>query len=157
MTTDSTSLSPRTLSRRTEIIFLVIYCICFGVVTPVHFFDVLHNGWVPRATGPVAGTSLPLVWGFFNKSLTVFNPMVLVLMFAKRQAGIALMVGITTTVFAMNLQLMVQWWAEAEFFFFQWMPLSLPLGIFQLVTAPKMWRTAAAREAARSASPAIAG
>ncbi|PTL78349.1 hypothetical protein [Vitiosangium sp. GDMCC 1.1324] len=155
MTTDSSAKTPRILSRRTEIIFLVIYCICFSFGSVVHVMDVVKNGLTMSSAGPVAGTSIPLVWIAINKSFTLFNPLTLVLLLVRRRVGIALMVGITTTVFVMNLELMAQWWLQAKFLHVAWLYLNGSLGVFQLVTAPMMWRTSLAREAQR-ASPALA-
>ncbi len=160
MTTDSTPQASRILSRRTEIIFLVIYCICYAVGTASHIGDVMRNGLSAPTSGLIPGTTLPLVWVALNKAFTIINPLTLVMLLVRRQVGIALMVGATVSVFVMNISLTIQWWIQAKFFFFAWLPLIGTMGIFQLVTAPWMWRTAAARAAARSASgasPATAG
>jgi hypothetical protein len=157
MTTDSSPQSPRTLSRRTEIIFLVIYCICFSFGGFAHIMDLVVNQPLARTTGPAPGTTLPFVWNVISTSFAVFNPLTVVLLLVRRQAGIALMLAVTSLVFVMNLELMVQWWIQARYVHYKWLYLNGTLGLFQLVTAPWMWRTAAARSAAPSASPAIAG
>ncbi|MCY1077148.1 hypothetical protein [Archangium lansingense] len=159
MTTDSSPQAPRILSRRTEIIFLVIYCICYSVTSLSHVLDVVNNGLTMSTTGPVPGTTVPLVWGVLSKAFTILNPLTLILLLVRRQAGIALMVGVTLSTFLMQIELMVQWWIQAQFVHVMWLPLIGTLGTFQLVSAPWMWRTAAARAAqsASGSSPAIAG
>ncbi|WP_375765860.1 hypothetical protein NR798_29705 [Archangium gephyra] len=155
MSADSSTKPPRILSRRTETLFFVIYCLCFTVASALHVLDVVTNGLTLNTTGPAPGASMPLVWSALSKAFTVLNPLTLVLLLVRRQAGIALMVGITTTTLVMHISLMVQWWLQAQFFYFQWLPLNATFGAFQLVTAPMMWRAAAARSAP-AASPSLA-
>jgi hypothetical protein len=156
MTTDSSPQAPRILSRRTELLILVVYCSCYSVVTATHILDVVHHGLTMPTTGPAPGTTYPLVWGVLSKSFTVLNPLTLVLLLVRRKAGLALMVGITLATFTMYLALVAQWWIQAQFSQYRGFYLVGLMGTFQLVTAPWMWRTAAARSAS-GASPAIAG
>ncbi len=97
MTTDSSPQATRILSRRTELIFLVVYCICYSVTSLSHVVDVVNNGLTLSTTGPVPGTTVPMVWGVLSKAFTLLNPLTLVLLLVRRQAGIALMVGVTAS------------------------------------------------------------
>jgi hypothetical protein len=157
MSTDSSPQTPSAPSRRTERIWLVIYCLGFGVGSLAHVVDWVTKGPLSYTEGLLPGTTVPLVWNAFMTSLAVFNPLTVVLLLVRRRAGIALGLAILALVVVMNLSLTVLWWRQSGLFFHHWLYVNGSFCVFFFVTAGRMWRSAPGAQPAPSAPPASAG
>lgn len=123
---------------RTERVLLLLYCLGFGLGGVNHVIDLV-------AMGPMPYTEDPLIWNALMTSLAVLDPLVVVLLLARRRAGVALAAAVATLILTMNVSLTVKQLVETKTLFHEWLYLNGTFILLVLSTAGRLWRTAPRR------------
>lgn len=111
---------------------VLAYVMAFGVATICHLFDIARGGWLPY-------TRYALGLNVFWTSLTVLDPMAIVLLWKRRRAGLCLALLIITADVAVNLTVGLWEFVQSGRFTFWGLATQIPVGVFMWWTAPKLW------------------
>lgn len=122
---------PRALLDR---VVLLLWCLGFAVGTATHLTDILLRG-------VFAYTYAPLWMNAFWTSLTVLDPLVVLLLIVARRAGIVLGVAVMVADLAINTYAgtLPSMSAASYQLVLQWI-----FGLFVLITAGRLWPTQSA-------------
>jgi len=117
--------------RMVKLIF-VIYMLCFLWATKNHILDIWRGGFLPY-------TEAPLVFNIYWTSLTLLDPLAIILLYYFPYYGMVLAVLIMVSDIAVNLYATYSFW-NSDIFTNRSLQLQILFGIFLFLTVPILWK-----------------
>jgi hypothetical protein len=121
----------RWISRARDHAVLVYVC-AFAVATICHVFDIVWGGWLPY-------TKYTFGLNAFWTSLTLLDPLAIVLLVKRRRVGLVLALLIISVDVAVNLSVGIGELVRSGHFTFWGLSTQIPVGVFMWWTAPTVW------------------
>ncbi len=112
---------------------LGVYVCAFAVATICHVYDIVRGGWLPY-------TKYGLALNVFWTSLTLLDPLTIVLLLYCPRAGLCLALLIISVDVAVNLTVGIGEFIRSGRFTFWGLATQIPVGVFMWWTAPKLWQ-----------------
>jgi hypothetical protein len=113
-------------------IFFVIYMLCFLWATKNHILDIWRGGFLPYSYAPLA-------FNIYWTSLTLLDPLAIVLLYYLPYHGMVLAVLIMVSDIAVNLYATYSF-GNSDIFSDRLLQLQILFGIFLFLTVPILWK-----------------
>jgi hypothetical protein len=114
-------------------VILAVYVVAFSVGTVTHVADILRSGILPR-------NQYHLAFNMFWTSLTLFDPLAIVLLLRRQRSGVLLGGLIMVLDVAVNLTAGLHEYFATGRFLMWGLFTQVPFALFLLATAPSLWR-----------------
>ncbi len=112
--------------------FFLIYIIGFFVGTTTHIIDIVNYG--------LLGYQAPMPFNIYWTSLTIFDPLTIVLLLFKPFWGIILSVLIMVSDISINIYFAVNQYIENGSINIFHLSFQIPFGLFIFITTPFLWK-----------------